>query len=140
MAMVYRPTLFLRQRGFTLIELLIVVAIAAVLARIAFVSYSTSVAKSRRNAAQGCLMEQAQYIERVYTTNLSYATAALPSANAQQCQANLSTQYTFTLPTRTATTFTVTATAIGGQATADAACTPMTVDQTGARTPATGCW
>jgi type IV pilus assembly protein PilE len=136
----YRPTLFLRQRGFTLIELLIVVAITAVLARIAFVSYSTSVAKSRRNAAQGCLMEQAQYIERVYTTNLSYATAALPSVNAQQCQANLSTLYTFTLPTLTTTTFTVAATAIGAQASADAACTPMTVDQTGSRTPAAGCW
>ena len=55
-----------RHCGFTLIELMVVVAI---LARIAFASYTSSIAKSRRNAAQGCLMEQAQYLGKVCTSH-----------------------------------------------------------------------
>ena len=128
---------FNRQRGFTLIELLIVVLIAGVLARIAYGSYSTSVAKGRRNAAQGCVMELAQYMERVYTTSMSYAGTTLPSS---QCQTDLSTYYSFSIPSATASAFTVQASATGTQATRDSACTPLTVDQTGARTPASGCW
>ena len=131
-----------KQSGFTLVELMITVAIVGILANIAYASYSTSVAKSRRNAAQGCLMEQAQYMERVYTTNMSYANATLPAANAQQCQADLSAQYTFSLPSASlaASGFAVKAQAQGAQATQDASCATMTVDQTGARTPTSNCW
>jgi len=130
-----------RRRGVTLIELMIVVAIVGILARIAYGSYNSSVAKSRRSVAQGCLVEQAQFLERYYTTNMSYIGATLPSISAQQCQSDLKAYYRFSLTTPTASGYTLTATAIGVQATADASCTtPMTVDQTGARGPATGCW
>ncbi len=137
-----QPTLPAKQSGFTLLELMIVVAVVGILANIAYASYSSSVTKSRRNVAQGCLMEQAQYMERVYTTNMSYASAALPAADAQQCQADLSAQYTFSLPAAslTASAFVVQATAIGTQADNDATCATMTVTQTGARTPASNCW
>ena len=137
-----QPAYLRRHGGFTLIELMVVVAIVGILARIAFASYTSSVAKSRRNAAQGCLMEQAQFMERVYTTNLSYASAALPAASAQQCQADLSTQYTFSLPSAslTASAFAVKASALGTQAAKDASCATMTVTQTGARTPSSNCW
>lgn len=130
------------SNGFTLLELMITVAIVGILANIAYASYSSSVAKSRRNAAQGCLMEQAQYMERVYTTNMSYASAVLPASSAQQCQADLSLQYTFSLPSAslTASGFAVQAQAVGTQATADASCATMTVVQTGARTPTSNCW
>ena len=131
-----------KQSGFTLLELMIVVAVIGILANIAYASYSSSVTKSRRNVAQGCLMEQAQYMERVYTTNLSYASAALPAASAQQCQADLSAYYAFSLPAAslTASAFVVQATAIGTQADNDANCATMTVTQTGARTPTSNCW
>ena len=131
-----------KQAGFTLLELMITVAIVGILANIAYASYSSSVAKSRRNAAQGCLMEQAQYMERVYTTSMSYASAVLPASSAQQCQADLSSQYTFSLPSAslTASGFAVKASAIGAQATKDASCATMTVAQTGARTPTSNCW
>lgn len=130
---------FNRQRGFTLIELLIVLAIAGLLTRIAYGSYAASVAKGRRNAAQGCLMEQAQYMERVYTVNMSYASGTLPAAS-QQCQSDLAAHYTFSVPTLSASSFVVRASATGKQITLDSTCNALTVDQKGARSPATGCW
>ena len=84
-------------------------------------------------------MEQAQYMERVYTVNMSYASGTLPAAS-QQCQSDLAAQYTFSVPTLSASSFTVQASAMGKQVTLDSACNALTVDQTGARTPATGCW
>ena len=64
--------------GFTLIEVMITVAIIAVLTAIAYPSYESHVTKTRRAAAAGCLLERAQFMERFYTTNLSY----LDSANS----------------------------------------------------------
>jgi len=117
-----------------------VLVIVGVLSRIAYAAYTANIAKGRRNAAQGCLMEQAQFMERVYTTNMSYASASLPAAS-QQCQLDLASQYTFSIPSKTASQYTVKATAIGTQSTKDANCSWLTVDQSGARSATnTGCW
>jgi type IV pilus assembly protein PilE len=62
-------------KGFTLIELVIVVGIVAILAAIAYPSYQQHVVKTRRAAAAGCLMEYAQFLERSFTTTMTYATA-----------------------------------------------------------------
>ena len=61
---------------------MIVVAIAGILMAIAVASYEFAVVKSRRSAAQGCLTEAAQYMERYYTTKLSYVDAAIPGCSA----------------------------------------------------------
>jgi type IV pilus assembly protein PilE len=125
------------SRGFTLIELMIVVAIVGILSSIAYSSYQSSVAKSRRQAAQGCLMELAQYMERHYTSNMSYASATLPT---QQCRTDLSGYYTFTLENQSASTFTAQAAAKTAQSNADTSCSILKVTQIGARQPASGCW
>ena len=67
-----------RNQGFTLVELMIVVAIVAILAAIAYPSYKEYVRKSRRADAKAVLVEAAQFMERVYTEDFSYASAELP--------------------------------------------------------------
>lgn len=58
--------------GFTLIELMIVVAIVAILASIAYPSYTSSVIKGKRAEGRAALTELMQQQERYMTQNNSY--------------------------------------------------------------------
>src|SRR3546814_661335 len=71
--------------GFTLLELMITVAVVAILATIAYASYQDQIIKSRRAAGATCLQERAQFMERFYTTNLSYLSSAGAAPNIGQC-------------------------------------------------------
>jgi type IV pilus assembly protein PilE len=61
-------------KGFTLIELMIVVAVIAILAAIAFPSYTEHVRKSRRVEAKNALLDLASRQERFLSTTSNYAT------------------------------------------------------------------
>ena len=67
------------HKGFTLIEVMITVAIVAILAAIAYPSYTEQVARTRRGDAKGVLLEAAQWTERQYTISNTYV-ATLPTA------------------------------------------------------------
>ncbi len=62
----------LSARGFTLVELMIVVAIAAILAAIAYPSYQDSIRKSRRTEAKTALENVAAEQEKYYYRNNAY--------------------------------------------------------------------
>jgi type IV pilus assembly protein PilE len=132
--------------GFTLIELMIVVAIIAILAAIALPAYTSYITKTKRVAAEGCLSEHANYMERYYTTNLSYKGAALPGldcASPQRTGAN----YSYDLPASSlsVSTYTITATPTGAQLSRDTQCGTLSINQAGTRGAAgsagvAGCW
>ncbi len=131
-----------RSVGFTLIELMIVVAIIAILAAIALPAYTSYITKTKRTAAEGCLSEHANYMERYYTTNLSYKGAALPGLDCATPQ-RTGADYSYDLPSSSlsVSTYKITATPTGAQLTRDTTCGTLSIDQTGTRGPSTaGCW
>jgi type IV pilus assembly protein PilE len=130
------------SRGFTLIELIVAVAIVGILAAIALPSYQDSIVKSRRKAAAACLIEQATFLERFYTTNLSYAGAALPGGG---CTTDLVAFYGFALNgVPNATTYAINAIPTAAQP--DALCGTLGINQAGVKTEggtaatANECW
>lgn len=119
------------QSGVTLMELMIVVAVIGILAAIAYPSYRDQVLRSHRSDAKVGLERLAQTLERCYTNSLpkTYAgcvAATVPSDNG----------YYSIAVTPTATNFTLTATALGGQL-ADSDCRTLTIDNANARTART---
>jgi len=134
------------QKGFTLIELMVVVVVIAILAAVAYPSYRAYIVRSNRNAAQSFLLEVASRQERYlldarqYAADIATLGATIPST--------VSKNYTITTTDNGGTTpptYAVTATPTGSQATDDAKCGALSIDQTGAKSVtgsagATECW
>jgi type IV pilus assembly protein PilE len=130
-----------RHSGFTLIELMIVVVIIGILAMIAYPSYMKTVAKSHRRAAQACLVNYAQYMERFYTANMRYDKSAdetedneLPEIDCASEQ-NTGKDYEYEIRAVARATYTLGAAPKenSAQADRDAACGTLTINQAGTR-------
>ena len=135
--------------GFSLIELMIVVAIIAVLAALAYPAYMQYTIKTNRKAAEACLSEHSNYMERLYTTTLNYGqapasgstagTVALTTVPPLDCDATSQTgtnyQYTFgpnpASPSTTA--YSIQATPQSTLQKKDTTCGTLSINQAGAR-------
>ncbi len=134
------------QKGFTLIELMVAVAIVGILAAIAYPSYVNNVTKSRRSAAESFILTVANKQEQYMLDARQYANdpGALTTLGLA-IPAEVSPYYTLAVSAvnaATPPTYTITATPIpgGSQAANDTACPSLTLNQTGAKTPVSGCW
>ncbi|HEX7339495.1 MAG TPA: type IV pilin protein [Rhodanobacteraceae bacterium] len=127
--------------GFTLIELMIVVAIIAILAALAYPSYTRYIVRTHRVAAESCLSELSNYMERYYTTNLNYAKAENAAGTGTtantlpllDCAHQTSQNYSYTLASASTSAYVVDATPINAQLTRDTKCGVLSLDQAGQR-------
>ncbi|MCW5588398.1 MAG: type IV pilin protein [Legionellales bacterium] len=116
-----------RNQGFTLIELMITVAIVGVIVAIAVPMYNQHIMATRRVEATMSLNDLAARMERFHTMNNTYATIATPASLGATNPAN----YTLSIPTQTANTFTIRATPVAGTTQANDPCGSFTLTQAG---------
>lgn len=134
-------TLRKKAAGLTLIELMITLAIIAIIAAIAFPTFQDTQRRSRRSTAVSFLTQAQGFMESCYSKSepRTYANCVLPTAIAAPVAPNNFYTITNALPAvPTATAYTLTATAIGGQLN-DAGCTSITLTSAGIKAPA-ACW
>ncbi len=133
-----------RQTGFTLIELMITVAVVAILAAIAYPVYTSAMIKGRRSDAESTLMDIAQREQqylldaRAYAPDVTTLNVTIPTSVSQYYTITISTPAgtapAGSVPTGAAPTFVATATPIPGSP--QASDVVLTIDNTGAKTPA----
>lgn len=121
--------------GFSLVELMVAVAIIGILMAIAVPSYQEYLLRSRRADAVNALVDLSMRLEQRYAETNSYAGATIaadPATDVLSSAASSGGFYTLAIETATGTTFSISATPEGAQA-SDALCGTYTLDQNGAR-------
>lgn len=125
--------------GFTLIELLITVAIVAILAAVAFPSYTDFVARSNRTEAQRELLRIANLQEQFFVDTRSYTADMTKLGLGKDPFVTENGYYSIDAALANGG-FVLTATALAPQSTNDSSCLTLSVSETGKKLPASACW
>lgn len=138
------------SRGMTLVELLTVMTIVAILGTLAVGAYSRYGLRANRSDATATLLRIQMAEEKFFLSNNTYTTdftSGPPTGlGVLSTSSTPNGRYIITLGPGSSgaigTSYTVTATATGGQVNDDPNCLTLTIDDKGTRTPAdsTGCW
>lgn len=125
-------------QGFTLIEVMIAVVIVGILAAIAYPSYIDYIIKSGRSEGVAAVMNVANLQEQYYLDNRAYTTdmtkLGLP-ANPFVTEHGY-----YSVASAGTSSFTITATAKGNQASRDSTCATITMTSAGVKGPSAECW
>ncbi len=126
------------SHGFTLIELMIVVAVVGILAAIAYPSYIEYITKSGRSEGVAAVMNVANLQEQYYLDNRVYATDMTKLGLA--ANPFVTEHGNYSVASAGTSSFTITATATGSQASRDSTCATITMSSTGVKGPSAECW
>jgi type IV pilus assembly protein PilE len=127
----------INQKGFTLIEVMITVVIVGILAAIAYPSYTSFVTKSGRSEGVAAVMRVSNLQEQYYMDNRSFAENMTELGLSEPF---LTESGYYSVDSVGTTSYTITATAAGSQATRDTTCATITLTSVGIKGPSKECW
>ena len=120
------------QHGFTLVELMLVLTIAAMVAGIAYPSYTQYVLRSHRSHAQAQMLQAAHWMERAALTSGRYPTQAQHASALESLSTQLgSARYAIRIQSTDGSSFVITATPHHAQS--QDPCGSLTLNQAGQR-------